>query len=47
VLRVSERVTDRRGREWQSVTSWYWASTFGWSNGPWWTITLVERLDVQ
>jgi hypothetical protein len=43
-LRVSERVTDRRGREWLRVGSWYWAATFGWSSGPWWTITVVERL---
>ena len=46
-LRVSERVTDRRGREWPSVGSWYWAATFGWSNGPWWTVTVVDKLESQ
>lgn len=44
-LRVSERVTDRRGREWPRVGSWYWAATFGWSPGPWWAITIVERIE--
>ena len=43
-LRVSERVTDRRGREWPSVSSWYWAATFSWSSGPWWDITIVEPI---
>ena len=43
-LRVSERVTDRRGREWPRVNSWYWAATFGWSPGPWWAITIVEPI---
>ena len=46
-LRVSERVADRRGRDWTGVNSWYWAATFGWSSGPWWTITMVERLDAR
>ncbi len=46
-LRVSERVTDRRGHEWPQVSSWYWASTFGLSSGPWWAITMVERIESQ
>lgn len=41
-LRISERVTDRRGTEWPKVSSWYWAATFGWSSGPWYAITIVE-----
>jgi hypothetical protein len=39
---ISERVTDRRGREWTQVSSWYWSATLGWSGGPWWAVTIVE-----
>lgn len=46
-LRVSERVTDRRGREWPRVGSWYWTAVFGLSSGPWWTVTIVERIGVR
>lgn len=44
-LNVLERVTDRRGTEWPRVSSWYWAATFGWSSGPWYAITIVDRIE--
>lgn len=46
-LRVSERVTDRRGTEWAHISSWYWAATFGWSSGPWYAITIVDKVEQQ
>ena len=39
---VRERIIDTSGRAWTDVSSWWWAATFGATQGPWTAITVVE-----
>jgi hypothetical protein len=44
MVEVRERIHDRSNGSWSDVSSWYWAALLGKSTGPWWAITVVERL---
>jgi len=44
-LRVRERLYDEKEQSWTDVSSWYWAAMLRQSEGPWWTVTVTERLD--
>jgi hypothetical protein len=41
-LVVRERIFDNHGQAWTDVSSWYWNAVCGRSNGPWWSVTIVE-----
>jgi len=41
---VRQRIFDRAGEEWTSVSAWYWAALFGASQGPWWAVVTIEDL---
>ncbi len=43
-LLVHEQFRDNTGQTWSDVSSWYWASTFGKTKGPWWVFVVVEKL---
>ncbi len=43
-LRVRERILDTAAGTWTDVSAWYWAALLGRTPGPWWTVTLVERM---
>ena len=38
-----ETLSDREGRSWPDVSSWYWAALLGTSDGPWLASLTVER----
>ncbi len=43
--RVCERIYDRFDQDsWYDVSSWYWASQLNRTQGPWWTVTVAERI---
>ncbi len=43
--RVCERIYDRFDQDsWYDVSSWYWASQLNRTHGPWWTVTVAERI---
>ena len=43
--RVCERIYDLSDQKsWYDVSSWYWASQLHRTQGPWWTVTIAERL---
>lgn len=43
--RVCERIYDRFDRDsWYDVSSWYWAAQLNHTQGPWWTVTVAERI---
>jgi exosortase/archaeosortase family protein len=44
-LQVRERLYDEKGQSWTDVSSWYWAAMLRQSEGPWWTVTITDRLD--
>jgi hypothetical protein len=44
-LNVCELLFDDGGRSWPDVSSWYWASVLGGSDGPWWAVTIVEKAE--
>lgn len=44
-LKVRERIFDDAGGNWTDVSSWYWSALTGTSAGPWWAITVAERID--
>ena len=51
-FRVRERITagppgagDDSGAAWTDVSAWYWAALLGRTKGPWWAVTIAERLD--
>lgn len=39
---VCESIRDTHGQSWSDVSSWYWATAFRESTGPWWAITIAE-----
>ncbi|WP_455212510.1 hypothetical protein [Kaarinaea lacus] len=44
VLKVDERIYDEAGNSWTDISSWYWAALFAKTEGPWWAMTVAERL---
>lgn len=44
VLKVQERIYDEQGNNWTDISSWYWAALFGKTRGPWWAVTVAERI---
>jgi hypothetical protein len=40
---VRERITDERGNEWSDVSAWFWSVAFRQTEGPWLSVTIVER----
>ena len=43
-LLVSERIVDQSGRQWTDVSAWYWAAQMRDSRGPWWAVTVAQKL---
>jgi hypothetical protein len=43
-LRVYERINDCEDNTWTDVSAWYWAATFGGTDGPWWVVTVIEGI---
>jgi hypothetical protein len=43
-LKIQERIYDEQGNHWTDVSSWYWAALFGKTHGPWWAVTVAERI---
>ena len=43
-LSVCELVRDQRGGSWPDVSAWYWNALLGFSQGPWWSIVVAERI---
>jgi hypothetical protein len=43
-LRVRELISDTASISWPDVSSWYWQAVLGRSNGPWWAVTVIEKL---
>ena len=46
-VKVSERVFDDSNKSWTDVSSWYWATLLGTTEGPWWAVTVVEKSSWQ
>ena len=44
-LYVREHIYDSLGNNWADISAWYWAAAFGRTNGPWWVVTAVERVE--
>lgn len=44
-ITIKERIHDMSGNKWTDVSSWYWASLFGNSHGPWWVITVAGNVE--
>jgi len=42
-MRVCEQISDSEGRTWSDVSSWFWATVLGSTEGPWLAVTLAER----
>ena len=42
-LLVREHIHDMAGNSWADISQWYWEGTMRKSDGPWWSITSVER----
>ncbi len=40
---VREQIHSPSGA-WSDVSSWYWSALFGHDPGPWWSVTVVEKL---
>ena len=42
--RVCERIYDQNGNSWYDVSSWFWTTLLKKEKGPWWAITVAERI---
>ncbi len=42
--KVCERMYDESGNSWYDVSSWFWSVLLKNSQGPWWAITVAERI---
>ncbi len=43
--RVCERIYDIAAKSsWYDISSWYWAARLGRAQGPWWVVTVAERI---
>jgi hypothetical protein len=45
-IQVAERIYDSAGNGWTDVSAWYWSAILGRSSGPYWAITMMEKLEV-
>lgn len=43
-FKVCERIYDQSGNSWYDVSSWFWSVLLNNSQGPWWAITIAERI---
>ena len=43
-LRVLERIYDGSGNSWADISAWYWAALLGKTHGPWWAVTIAEKI---
>lgn len=43
-FRVHERIYSDAGGSWEDVSAWYWAAAGGGSHGPWWAVTIAEKV---
>lgn len=41
--RVSERVSDLTGRQWNDASDWYLPAAFARTAGPWWDVVVMEK----
>lgn len=41
-LQVCEQIYDDTGSAFSDVSTWYWASLLGKTEGPWWSVTIAE-----
>lgn len=42
--RVCEHIRDDNGNGWYDVSSWFWSAVFNNGKGPWWAVTVAERV---
>ena len=42
--KVCERIYDLSGNSWYDVSSWFWSVLLSNSKGPWWAVTVAERV---
>lgn len=42
--RVCERIYDESGQSWYDVSSWFWSVLLQRNNGPWWAVTVAEKV---
>jgi hypothetical protein len=43
-VKVCERIYDQVGNSYSDVSTWYWAAILNSTNGPWWAVTVAEKL---
>jgi len=41
---VFERIYGGEGNQWSDVSAWYWSALLGRTSGPYWAVTLIERM---
>ncbi len=44
--RVCERIYDQAGNSWYDVSSWFWTVLLNNKPGPWWAVTVAERVSM-
>lgn len=42
--KICERMYDLSGNSWYDVSSWFWSVLLKNSQGPWWAVTVAERV---
>lgn len=42
--KVCERIYDQSGNSWYDVSSWFWSALLHRGQGPWWAVTVAERM---
>ena len=42
--RVCEQIRDAKGQHFSDVSSWFWQSALGKSQGPWWSTAYMEKI---
>ena len=43
-LRVYERIYDDHSNTWTDTSAWYWSALLGNTTGPWWSVTIAEKI---
>ena len=43
-FKVCERIYDQSGNSWYDISSWFWSALLQNGRGPWWTVTVAERV---
>lgn len=44
-LRVYERIYDDHSNAWTDTSAWYWSALLGNTTGPWWSVTIAEKIE--